>query len=245
MNKSESIKEIAKALCQFQAEVKNPANTANNPFFKSKYAPLQDILNLVRPLLSKHGLSILQMPSSDEGDVVITTLLMHTSGEWIETCPLKMKPVKTDPQGIGSCITYGRRYSLSAVLGISSEDDDDGNGASNGNSNNAASATNSKPQKTSKPKPDNARKTITPTQQKELFAIAKENGWTNEQVRDKMLEIFDGEVKSSGELTPKQMQILVENLPPVVDEADASEIVEPELSLDDLSEDWEKLGLEA
>lgn len=132
MNKSESIKEISVALSKFQGEVANPKNSADNPFFKSKYAPLNEILNDVRPLLSKYGLSVLQMPSGDGDNLVITTLLMHSSGEWIESCPLKMKPAKNDPQGIGSAITYGRRYTLAAVLGISSEDDDDGNAATHG-----------------------------------------------------------------------------------------------------------------
>ena len=129
MNKSESIQNIAKALVGFQAEVKNPANTADNPFFKSKYAPLPDILNDVRPLLAKHGLALLQAPSGDGDKIVITTLLMHESGEWIEACPLILKADKATAQGAGSAITYGRRYALSAVLGISSEDDDDGNQA--------------------------------------------------------------------------------------------------------------------
>jgi hypothetical protein len=127
MQKSESIAELAKALASFQAEVKNPPNTADNPFYKSKYAPLQDVLNVVRPLLSKHGLSILQIPSSDGETVSVTTLLMHSSGEWIQTDPLVLKTDKPTAQGAGSAITYARRYSLSAVLGISSEDDDDGN----------------------------------------------------------------------------------------------------------------------
>lgn len=130
MKKSDSITELAKALCAFQADVKNPANTAVNPFFKSKYAPLPDILNAMRPLLSKHGLSILQSPRGDENGVGVTTLLMHTSGEWVECCPLMMKADKNTAQGAGSAITYARRYALSAVLGISSEDDDDGNVAS-------------------------------------------------------------------------------------------------------------------
>lgn len=127
MQKSESIAELAKALASFQSEVKNPPNTADNPFYKSKYAPLQDVLNIVRPLLSKHGLSILQIPSSDGETVSVTTLLMHSSGEWIQTDPLVLKTDKPTAQGAGSAITYARRYSLSAVLGISSEDDDDGN----------------------------------------------------------------------------------------------------------------------
>lgn len=133
MEKSESIQNLAKALVAFQMEVKNPANTANNPFFKSKYAPLPDILNDVRPLLAKHGLAVLQSPSGDGDKIVITTMLIHESGEYIETCPLVLKTEKATAQGAGSAITYARRYALSAVLGISSEDDDDGNNASNNN----------------------------------------------------------------------------------------------------------------
>lgn len=129
MNKSENIAALAKALSQFQGEIKNPNNTADNPFFKSKYAPLNDILNIVRPILSKHGLSVTQAPSGDGEHITIVTTLIHSSGEWIEFEPLTLKADKVTAQGAGSAITYGRRYALSAVLGISSEDDDDGNGA--------------------------------------------------------------------------------------------------------------------
>lgn len=127
MQKSESIKNLAIALSKFQSEVENPKNTADNPFYRSKYAPLQDVLNTVRPLLSKHGLSVVQSPAGDGELISITTLLLHESGEWIEFDPLVLKAEKVTPQGAGSMITYGRRYALSAVLGISSEDDDDGN----------------------------------------------------------------------------------------------------------------------
>lgn len=130
MNKSESIKNLAAALTKFQSEIENPKNTADNPFFKSKYAPLNDVLNVVRPLLSKHGLSVIQSPGGDGQNISINTILIHESGEWIEFEPLVLKAEKMTPQGAGSAVTYGRRYSLSAVLGISSEDDDDGNHAS-------------------------------------------------------------------------------------------------------------------
>ncbi len=126
MNKSESITNLAKALSAFQSEIQNPKNTADNPFYKSKYCPLNDVLNLVRPLLSKHGLSVLQSPSGNGSDIIISSILMHSSGEWIEPDPLILKADKPTAQGAGSAITYGRRYSLSAMLGVSSEDDDDG-----------------------------------------------------------------------------------------------------------------------
>lgn len=124
---SESIAQIAKALSQFQLEVTNPANTATNPYYKSKYAPLSEVLNEVRPLLGKYGLAVIQNSYNEGEKVSVTTLLIHESGEWIEADPIEMKPEKSTPQGVGAVITYGRRYTLSAVLGISSEEDDDGN----------------------------------------------------------------------------------------------------------------------
>ena len=124
MNKSESIKELASALAKFQGEIKNPSNTATNPFYKSSYAPLDTVLNTVRPILSKNGLSIIQAPSGDGELIIVSTTLLHSSGEWMEFPPLILKADKATAQGAGSAITYGRRYALSAILGISSEDDD-------------------------------------------------------------------------------------------------------------------------
>ena len=129
MNRSETIVELATALSKFQGEISNPANTATNPFFKSKYAPLETVLNTVRPILSKHGLSVIQAPFTEGEHVVITTTLLHESGEFMEFPPLSLKMEKVSAQGAGSAITYGRRYAVSAILGISSEDDDDGNSA--------------------------------------------------------------------------------------------------------------------
>lgn len=131
MNKSDSIKELATALSKFQKEVKNPKNIANNPFFNSKYAPLDEVINVIKEPLAKNGLSFIQMPNSEDGNLAsVITVLMHESGEWIESEPLKLKNEKPTAQGSGSSITYARRYQLSAVLGIASEDDDDGNSAS-------------------------------------------------------------------------------------------------------------------
>ena len=119
---------IIGALLKVQEEITNPQNTATNPFFRSKYAPLPDILNLVRPLLTKNELVITQNTGTfEDGSVYVKTRLLHSSGESIESDELALKPDKQSAQGIGSAITYGRRYQLTALLGISSEDDDDGN----------------------------------------------------------------------------------------------------------------------
>lgn len=123
MNKSESIKELSAALAKAQAEISNPKKNANNPFFKSKYADLSEVINVSKPVLSAHGLSVIQLPGMNDGVVTVETVLTHESGEWISSV-MSMPPVKSDPQGVGSCLTYIRRYSLAAVCGIGQEDDD-------------------------------------------------------------------------------------------------------------------------
>lgn len=127
--KSDSIIEIAKALCKFNGEIQKIEKDSTNPHFKNKYASLDNIIDEIRPILTKHGLSIIQMPGGDGENFKMSTLLIHESGEWIESDPIVMKPVKNDPQGIGSCATYARRYSLSAFLSLNTGDDDDGNDA--------------------------------------------------------------------------------------------------------------------
>ena len=128
MKKSETLTEISKAFAKTQQEMKQPLKDANNPFFKSKYVPLENVVEAITESASKNGLSFTQFPSSDEaGNVTVGTLVMHRSGEWND--PIKMKPVKNDPQSIGSAITYAKRYALSAIFGITSDPDDDGNEA--------------------------------------------------------------------------------------------------------------------
>lgn len=126
MNKSESIKELATALSSFQGKMRSVQKTEINPFFKKKYANLDSIWEACKTLMSEHGLSISQFPA---GDNELTSILMHSSGEWLEATT-KMNLAKTDPQGHGSAITYMRRYAMSAILGIVTDEDDDGNQAS-------------------------------------------------------------------------------------------------------------------
>lgn len=126
MNQSTSIKEIAKALVTFHVKVGTITKDASNPFFKSKYASLSNILEAINEPLSESGLSIAQFPTGQNG---LTTILMHSSGEWM-SAEYEMKPVKDDPQGRGSSITYQRRYALAAILSLNIDEDDDANQAS-------------------------------------------------------------------------------------------------------------------
>ncbi|MCH7321753.1 ERF family protein [Solibacillus sp. MA9] len=130
MNKSESIIELAKALATFQGEVKQPTKDGKNPHFKSTYVTLDGVVQAITETASKHGLSFMQFPINDEARIGIKTLVMHISGEFIETDPIFATPGKQDAQAAGSVITYLKRYSLAAIFGITSDVDDDGEGAS-------------------------------------------------------------------------------------------------------------------
>lgn len=142
MQKSESIKNLASALITFHVKVDKVKKDASNPFFKSKYASLSNILEAINEPLNESGLSFAQFPSGENG---LSTILMHAdSGEYIEA-DYTMQPVKNDPQGKGSVITYQRRYALSAILGLNIDEDDDANTATHGGKSPAEAEENNKP----------------------------------------------------------------------------------------------------
>lgn len=131
MNQSESIAALSAALSKAQAIMEGASKDSSNPFFKSKYADLSAVWDACRKPLTDNGLSVVQTADfiPEHPDMVcIETILCHSSGEWIKG-RLAVKPVKPDPQSVGSCITYLRRYSLQSIVGIAPEDDD-GNAAS-------------------------------------------------------------------------------------------------------------------
>lgn len=149
---SESIVNLAKSLVDTQRELKQPFKDKNNPAFKSQYVPLESVTESITKTATKYGLAFSQFATTDaEQNVSITTVVFHESGEFIQYPALTLKPSKQrvvidteyvngkrvniysneiTPQSIGSCITYGKRYSLSAIFGITSDKDDDGNEAS-------------------------------------------------------------------------------------------------------------------
>jgi hypothetical protein len=125
MPQSESIAKLADALCKAQAMMK-PVQTnqeAKGEKFSYKYADLASVWDTIREPLTKNGLSVTQIPVTAEAGIGVETLLMHTSGEWVRG-EFFMRPVKSDPQAFGSCLTYARRYALAAIMGVCTEDDD-------------------------------------------------------------------------------------------------------------------------
>lgn len=129
MTHSESTANIAAALAAAQGELTPVAFDRDNPFYHSRYATLTALREAMRPVFARHGLSVVQGAAENGG---IETTILHSSGEWITSDGLPMKPAKDDPQGIGSLITYARRYGLAAAVGLVADEDDDGNGATHG-----------------------------------------------------------------------------------------------------------------
>jgi hypothetical protein len=129
MKTSETIMEVAKALAAFQSEVKQPEKSGENPHFKSKYVTLDGTVKAIHDCAPKHGLSYTQMPVSTEGGVGVVTVIFHSSGQFIEFDPFILPLDKKTAQGVGSALTYSKRYALSAAFGIVSDVDDDGNEA--------------------------------------------------------------------------------------------------------------------
>ena len=130
MTHSDSIAKIASALVKAQGELNAVSKDGNNPHFGKRYATLANIVDSTRETLRKNGLAVVQTFAETDGSYIdLTTTLLHESGEWLQGT-LTMRPSKADPQGLGSAATYARRYALSAILGIVTDDDDDGNMAS-------------------------------------------------------------------------------------------------------------------
>ena len=146
MKTSEAIGKVSAAFVAAQSDMNGLRKDGKNPFFSSNYITLDSILEYVRPILTAHGIALLQSNSgvlqNTDNEIVgltVTTRLQHSSGEWIEnevTLPVVARIDRTgkaqplDPQSLGSGLTYGRRYALTALLGIGAEVDDDGNAAS-------------------------------------------------------------------------------------------------------------------
>ena len=172
IKKSEAINELAAALSKAQAAMEGATKDSENPHFKAKYADLGNCWVACRKALTDNGLGIIQIPSADGANVTVTTMLTHSSGQFIEGS-LSMIAQKNTPQGVGSCITYARRYALSAFVGIAPEDDD-GQAASQGGGN------------YQKP----PASVLSEPQLKRMFALMNQSTWDQAKLKAVLLEKF-------------------------------------------------------
>jgi hypothetical protein len=192
MNKSENINELAAALAKAQGEFQNleknrevEVTMKSGGKYKFRYATFDEAVAMVRPVLSKNDLAVTQSLSiNDAGQVVVETMLLHSSGQWINQ-EIPIIPDSSSPQAVGSAATYGRRYGLSAMLSLASEDDDDGNLASG---NHAVVSTREPKRQPPKRETPKAEPPAMPPEQAEFNAWVKpligKNGLTAEYVRD-------------------------------------------------------------
>lgn len=130
---SEQIDQLATALAKAQGMMKSAAKSKENPFFKSHYADLPAVWDACRDALSKNGLAVVQTPQFEGEATWLETTLAHSSGQWMRS-RYPVRPAKNDPQGIGSALTYSRRYALMAMVGVVADDEDDDGEAAVGRS---------------------------------------------------------------------------------------------------------------
>lgn len=198
---SQSIAALAKALAAAQAELEPAAKNAENPHLRNRYADIAAVFEAIRKILPKHGLAVSQMILPTEGKAHVRTLLMHESGEWIAGECLLPPDRAGGPQGMGSAITYARRYSLSALLGVVSEDDDDGEQAQH-----SPSKTRQEPPRTPSQVPgthgDTANAGMTKAQSTALMAyLTKQHGQNREAYLAELSDFFGRPITSSRELS--------------------------------------------
>jgi hypothetical protein len=208
---SESVKELAAALAKAQGSMTAAKMDAVNPFLKNKYADLGSIIQAARKPLSDNGLAFTQHPTMSEAAVTVTTFLAHASGEWIEseiTLPLDGSKGMSLAQSMGSIITYLRRYTLAAILGIYADEDTDGN--------------ESKSAKKEQPKPEEQPAQPQPSDAKP---------WTSEFIPLKMAQ---AEVSSDGthymDLPTEKLSYMANNIVKTLGKPDLDENKKAELS---------------
>jgi len=180
-NQSATIGKLVLALSKAQGLIQPAKEDSENPFFKSKYADLSSVWNACRNQLSRNELAVIQTTSTINGEVIIRTTLAHSSGEWIRG-HITIKPDKNNAQGLGSAITYGRRYGLSAMVGIAPDDDDDGNAAS-GSKKKQGQDLPATPQKI-------PSKVITEPQRKRLFTIGNKSEISYDEIKVHLFEVY-------------------------------------------------------
>lgn len=193
--------ELFSALAKAQVEFKKAVKDAANPFFKSNYADLESVIDAVRPALSKNGLCVIQSTDFVGEKLVLKTILGHSSGQFIEGV-YPINPVKNDPQGVSSAITYAKRVTLAAMVGAVATDEDDDAEASMGRNHQTQPKQEPKKEVVNyAPKASQQLGAVTEAQQKRLFAMAKKLNWTEED-RKKRLGLFGR--TSSKDLTPQE-----------------------------------------
>ena len=204
---SAEIGEIAAALSVAQAEINPAEKNATNPHLKNKYANISAIYDAVREVLPKHGLCVVQtMLPTDGTRAHVRTTLAHKSGQWFASECVMPLDRQGGAQGMGSAITYARRYSLSAILGVVADEDDDGNGAQ-GRNNKAQIEKDRAAAKANNPSPPSD-----PQRKMFMSMMSKKHNGNRDAILDDLSKYFGRKIASSNELTKAEISEMIEVL---------------------------------
>ena len=204
---SAEIGEIAAALSVAQAEINPAEKNATNPHLKNKYANISAIYDAVRDVLPKHGLCVVQtMLPTDGTRAHVRTTLAHKSGQWFASECVMPLDRQGGAQGMGSAITYARRYSLSAILGVVADEDDDGNGAQ-GRNNRAQIEKDRAAAKANNPNPPSD-----PQRKMFMSMMSKKHNGNRDAILDDLSKYFGRKIASSNELTKAEISEMIEVL---------------------------------
>jgi hypothetical protein len=211
MTHSTEINELAKALSAFQGEMHTVKMDANNPFFKSKYASLNNLVDASKTVLAKNGLAVSQHPDGRYG---LTSILLHSSGQWLSSTmsfpeELEVQRGMSFAQFAGSVISYQRRYAYASILGLVSDEDVDGN----------------TPNQTQGKQPTQTVPPITPETLKRLNTIGSnfyDNNWDAKRPT-LVSSITKGRTESSKELTEDEANRIIAGLEKKIESLEAEE----------------------
>lgn len=193
-------KDLFTALVKAQAAIHHASKDSTNPAFRSTYASLESVLDACKPHLNSNGIYLVQIPGADGRKVWVDTRLTHETGQFIEG-RLTLMAKDEMAHAVGSAITYARRYSLAAFMGMGQEDDD-----GNSNSSPKSTKTNPPPKDDKAPKDESAKKEL----RERLGKLMEEKGWTAEQVQTLMMKVFG--VKASVMLKVEDLKLLVDTI---------------------------------
>ena len=228
MKTSENITEIASALAKAQAEINPAAFDAANPHFRSRYATLASVMQSCRAALSKNQIAVVQGTTVSDKNVTVTTMLIHSSGQFISD-DIMIPVAQSTAQAIGSALTYGRRYGLSALVGIVSEEDDDSNSAmpvpsteiqkdvrfTQPKSNQQTSNNNTPQTVKAEVKAVRQPKEVSERVQKikQVFGLSAQIGHTPDEMKAIIGEIIglDHPIKESAEIRDNQLDAIIDN----------------------------------
>lgn len=186
---TENIDKISSAISKAQMDITNPKKSTLNPYFKSKYSNLSDIINVIRLPLAINEIAVMQAPYTPIDGIGVETLLSHSSGQWIKF-RFKVKPPKNDIQTIGSLISYIKRFALSSALCISGEDEDDDGNIGSGK--------------------DKKDEKITKEQMNLLNSLVKEKNIKREELLSFSSSLTGRDIKSSTSLSKDEMDCVLE-----------------------------------